>query len=40
MPKLSWFIPSVNELLIKIKQTDFRISSKLELIILKKAVEI
>ena len=38
--KQSGIINSVTEILVKIKQTDFRISPKLELIILKQAGEL
>jgi len=38
--KLAGLIPSVKELLITIKETNFRISSQLELLILKRAGEL
>jgi len=38
--KLSGIVPSVKPLLMKIRQTNFRISDKIETLILKKAGEI
>ncbi|HEY8927986.1 MAG TPA: DUF3368 domain-containing protein [Mucilaginibacter sp.] len=38
--KLLGFIPSVGEIITKIRETDFRISEKIELIALKKAGEL